>query len=84
MERAAAGAHRELVVQASAKNVNRLRAVLGQLAQCAADNFADKQAAYYAHHCYAALLACKANQPTGKQCALIRELSKLSNCIFMV
>ena len=53
------------IVLASAKNVNRLRAVLGQLAQCAADNFADKQAAYYAHHCYAALLACKANQPTG-------------------
>ena len=47
-EKMRAAAHRELVVQASAKNVNRVRALLGQLAQCAADNFADKQAAYYA------------------------------------
>ena len=42
-------AQRDLVVQASAKNVNRVRALLGQLAQCAADNFADKQPGYYAH-----------------------------------
>ena len=48
MRAAAAGAHRELVVQASAKNVNRVRALLGQLAQCDADNFADKQTTYYA------------------------------------
>ena len=65
---------RELVVQASAKNVNRLRALRRQLCRQAiiyyahttahcADNFADKQPAYYAHTTLLWLLcrgACKA------------------------